>query len=1315
MPLTLLPPPVTREDFLRRRVDSLRGHFRRVVFTRALCRCFVVVTLALLVVGWLDHRHSLPPLVRAYSLVGLLTATLILLERWLVRPLRGSGDADRLARLVEKRFPDFNDSFRSAVNFLDHDTDRIPCSPDLRKAVIRRAVRKLENHDLRDAVDHRGTNRAILGALLLSGLAGWAIFAQPDTLLAEARRLTEPFGGGKAILQTRIEIVSPSAFPHRIARGEALELKLRLGGALPDRVTLIIQPDGLPATEQNYSVPDDAATEPMTVRVEPGRMTRSFQFRIRANDADTGWRQVSVSPPPVLAPLNGRPSPQFHLDYPAYTDLAPADLPDGGSVVECTVGTRVTLRAATDRPIVKASILYRPDNVLSAKLVMLSVLGASPAAAIPGFDLMAREVWDEFPLTIRDGTLIEGTFVPRVSGPHAFRFEDETGLGTTRLLDLRVQPDPAPMVTLEPTLNGRDQMIALPEAEVKLPVRVQDKTFAIRNVWLDYRVNNEPARRIQSVYDPSRLARLMSASMQLAAGRGVLPVPATPLAKIQQLAADPSLALSTIRTLDGRPLREGDIVTVRGSADDYDDVTGFKEPGHGTELRILIVSRQDVETIVQQTQSEVRAELARLKQIQQEARAKVEQAARSPDTKPADLDKFAEAAQAQEQIRNRIEQGDDSLRATIDKVRKQLKENKIPDSPATDRLDEAARELGRLADQEFEPLAGDFARARREADPKTRKEAMEKIAGRQRETEKTLKELVDRLEPWSGAGEVRGDARNLSQDIKRQAERTNELGAKIPENTPPEKLDPATRAELDKTVQNAGRLSDQARELVEKMNRLAVEKEQAAGEKTAQAQAAEKQAAELNQQAASQPKDSPQARDLAGKANEKTREAAELREAAADLNREAAALRQAGQAGNSEELKEQLRDAAGAARENQFNKAAQQQQAAKENVDRLLNSLKRTDEQNADRLRKKTEQAMADLDKILDQEERLQKKIEEAEKIQDETLRRETLKKLAGEQEQLEKQAAELSRQLNRLQAGPAAEQLTRAAREMGKAREQMQEGKSPGEKTDDALERLDEAKKELDQAKGAQEEKLNREQQAELSDQIRALKDRQERLNGEASRIHALVKAAKKWERPVQSSQKDLKGLQARLGEEAEALVEKEFQKIPVFGRMLRQSAGAMKLAAKRMDGRLEAAANGPFDAELEEIAEFSVRAQQVLAKERLEQLLDALKPDQQAKADPMAQAPPAAGGMPMPMPMPGEEGNAPKAPKLPPLAQLKALRALQSDIATRTSAFDKAHPDRNMLNDDDADELISLEQMQRDIADLIKELTADAPGEMP
>jgi hypothetical protein len=61
----------------------------------------------------------------------------------------------------------------------------------------------------------------------------------------------------------------------------------------------------------------------------------------------------------------------------------------------------------------------------------------------------------------------------------------------------------------------------------------------------------------------------------------------------------------------------------------------------------------------------------------------------------------------------------------------------------------------------------------------------------------------------------------------------------------------------------------------------------------------------------------------------------------------------------------------------------------------------------------------------------------------------------------------------------------------------------------------------------------------------------------------------------------------------------------------------------------------------------------------------------------------------------------------QLPPLAELKALRALQADIAERTEAFDKAHPDRGKLNDDEEAELESLQKMQIDVADLIKLLT--------
>src|SRR5262249_1083685 len=178
-----------------------------------------------------------------------------------------------------------------------------------------------------------------------------------------------------------------------------------------------------------------------------------------------------------------------------------------------------------------------------------------------------------------------------------------------------------------------------------------------------------------------------------------------------------------------------------------------------------------------------------------------------------------------------------------------------------------------------------------------------------------------------------------------------------------------------------------------------------------------------------------------------------------------------------------------------------------------------------------------------------------------------------------------------------------------------------------------------------------------------------------------------------------DLKQHQQGLAGEVRALVEKKFENIAVFGRMLRQSSDAMDLAAKRIDSRLDAAETGPFDQELEDLADTGIQSQQKLAVKRLDQLLEALKPD---KPNAAQGQPPAAGDIP-----PG----LPPMDQPPPPAQLKALRALQEDIAERTEAFDKAHPDRTKLNDDEVAELEALEKTQVDVAELIKQLT-QAPG---
>ena len=124
---------------------------------------------------------------------------------------------------------------------------------------------------------------------------------------------------------------------------ETLDSSMGQNSATQDEVTL---------AKSRYVLGKTVDALGLTVRVEPTRIPRDFQFRVRANDGDTGWQSVQVSPPPVLVPLDGRPSPQIRLDYPPYTDLTPIDLPDGSGVIECVAGTRVTLRAATDRPVV---------------------------------------------------------------------------------------------------------------------------------------------------------------------------------------------------------------------------------------------------------------------------------------------------------------------------------------------------------------------------------------------------------------------------------------------------------------------------------------------------------------------------------------------------------------------------------------------------------------------------------------------------------------------------------------------------------------------------------------------------------------------------------------------------------------------------------------------------------------------------------------------------------------------------------------------------------------------------------------------------
>jgi hypothetical protein len=1309
VPLTLAPPPLDRDDALTRRLDGIGSRLRRAVVLRSGAWMIGLSVLFLGGLAFLDYRFQLPSLIRAMGLVGYLVALPILYRRWIREPLSGTDDRVQIAIRVERAYPEFNDSLVSAVQFLRRDPDDRTSSPKLRSAAIRRASRKAERYEFDRAIDVKWVRRSVLGAMVVVAAAGWLVYADANAARTALLRIALPFGGTAATTQTKIEILSPQPLPHRMARGEPLDIRVALRGVIPERINVSTKLDGSPSVDQAYAVlPPEGVTDAaeLTVRIEPTRIPRDFQFRIRANDADSGWQTVHVHPPPVLVPLDGRPSPQIHLEYPAYTDLSPIDLPDGSSVIECVAGTRVTIRGATDRRVARAWIAFRPEQPMLRLLPALSGLGANPELSVPGFDLLGREVWQEVPVAIgRDGTLLEVTFIPRMPGPYALRFEDDTGLGTTRMFDVRVQPDPAPTVTLERPSAGRDSLLVLPDAELTFAAKVLDKQYAIRAVRLEYRTSHGGAPGSFPWYESDVIGRALPASATLM--RGVVPMPPTTPLRLrpQELAFENRLSLTRFRHADGSPLVAGDIVVVHVAADDFDDVTGFKPSGRSHEVELIVVTKQDLEAVEQQAQSDIRGEILRLHALQRDARTKVQEAIQqlrnTGKLRPEDQDKLNRVEQAQQQIRSRINNPEDGLRAQLEKLKQSAKDNHLPRSATTQRLDEAAADLARLANEELEPLEIDLAAARRPPESKESPLApLSRAEKRQKEVEQTLLSLLERLEPWSGAGEVRGEARSVLNDTKRQIEKGAQLGSTVPPDAPPEKLNPQQKAELDRAAVGDDRIAERGRQLVEKMNRLAVEKEAAANAKLELADQKDAQAKAAKTEASKHPAGSVEQKAMLRAAEDLAAEAKQSRESAADLKREADALRNAATAGNSEQLKEQLRSAGQARRQNQSGQATAAQKAAAANLEKMLNALEEQQAEDNDRLTRNLKDADKELNELIDKQERLQKKVEDAQAIKDPAQRAEMLEKLSREQEKLEAEARDLAQRLSRNQAEPAAEELRRAAREMAQAREQLDNGEARPEKMDDVLDRLDDAQRELDQARQKNDEELQREQALKFTEELKNVRDREQRLLDESIRIHGQVKKDKKWERPVRTSLNDLIEQQKNLAEELRGLIEKKFTNAAVFGRMLRQSADAMDLAAKRMDSRLESAEIGPFDLELEDIADAGIQGQQKLALKRLDQLLESLKPDKQDAAPP----PMGGGGMPPDMPM----GAGQPRDQLPPLAQLKALRSLQADIAERTEAFDKAHPDRTKLNDDELAELESLQRMQLDVAELIKELTA-------
>lgn len=1235
--------PGPKPNVLRARLASVRRRLHVVACCRGLGLMAAVVLLTAATCGLLDWRLHLPGLVRALFLVGGLAGAGVVAYRYLFQPLSIRADDLSLALRIEDQYPGLNDCLASTVQFLEQTDDSAARgSAALRLESIRRALGRTRDYDFTRIVDARGVRTAGTLALASAALAGALLFLYPTQARTAMERLANPFGGVEWPRQTLIDITT-SRF--RIGKNEPYEIKGIVRGLVPEKAGVSVRFDGSSPEEHVCELTPSADTGEATfvVRLERGKVQRNFSFRARANDALTPWFNVSVVPPPTLVPLDGRPSPQVRLDYPAYAELQPLDRPDGTGDVVAVAGTRVTLRARADRPLQRAWITYHPDLEQTDPFTFLNDVG--------------REVHAELDAT---RTVLQATFEPRFVGSYALHFEDETELSNQRFFEVRVAPDPAPLVDLERPSASRESLNMLPSAGFALRAQVHDLIFALRSVYLEYRCGKDEQPRRLPLYDAD-LATVQSLLTQTPGG--ARPTPAH--WRLQHAAIDKQMSLKLFRHPDGSALKVGDVLTLQLCADDFDDVAIGKPPGRSHEVEIHIIDQNALEVELNQEQAKIQQELVKLREQERSAIKKVTKAQadldRSGKLDSENLDQIAQAEQIQQQIREKVGSREEGLRADVAKIRQTLKDNELPRGAVHERIDEVAGQLDRLARDELQQIEPALINARKHqetAPPGERNDKsqplLKEAQQHQNEVERTLDALLSRLEPWSSTLEYKGEAKSILQD-QRQLNRETEdknlqgIGEKA-DSLPREKQN-----ELERLQEGQKQLQDRTGRLLDKMERLAKDRE---------------------------------------KSDEQT--ANEMREAVKQ--------------GKDSDLTGQMKTAAEEIKNNNLGAAGKTQRNTIAELEKLVKTLEDRREAELDRLSKKLRELEKKLDELTQRQEDLQKKIREASALTNPQERENALKRLARQQRELAKDVEKTQndlRQLSRFRADQAGQAMSQASEQMEQAAQRLERGQQPEEQTEEALDRLDEAQREMQQARTETEEELAREQLAKVADVIKRLKERHDSLIAEAERIQNTVNQNKTWSRPTKRSLSELAQNQKALADDVGHVADEKLSAAIVFARALKKSAATMNRAAERFEEQHKRAEENANDIEADAEA---IRSQQE-ARTRLDQLLDLLKSE---TGSPMGRPQAGAGGQ-------GEQpdggGRRGDSDAIPDVLQLKLLRAMQVDVNKHMADFHRLHPDPEKLTQEQKDELQTIRQQQQEIADLLDELIkpAKAGGDMP
>jgi hypothetical protein len=641
---------------VRSRIRSLRANVRRLLALHGLSWLVGVLVPLVILAGFADWLFHLDAVIRAALLLALGGGLFYLGYRFVIRPLVVRfADLD-IAMRIEERWPGLNDRLASMIQFQTAGAESSRYgSTELQAATIRQAEAEASALDFRQVIELRQVLLAVALAILTVGVGSVIVLAAPDSSTLALRRLFLPFAGDRWPQQTHL-LLDENQTTLTVARGDpfSLSVRVRKGDKVPETATATYQfADGAETAEPLRSLEGGAFRGRMESVNQP------FRFSVFGGDDTSSIREVAVRvvPPPALKSL------ALKLVAPAYTGLPAQVLASGLTQFRALEGTRLELDALANKPLASAELYLgearsgKPLDFDSSRTRFHAVL----------------EIKDNF------------TFWFDLKDKEGFRGRDAVRY------DVRFFRDEAPHVVIDEPKTDRD----IP-ADATVPLHVTlDDDFGLHSSRLIYRVATGESEPHEQVAIP-----LWAAKDQGMQGG---PVASSKHEEIAYKWEIGSLHLPV-----------GTVITAYADARDFDTIKG-PNIGKSRELRLRIVSREDIARQFDDAERELRVEIARVLAMQKQAITPVENAIRTlketDRLSQAGRDDLNNASMIQRQVGSRITSRDDGLGSRMQRMLDDLKNFKLSNAEAQKQLEGMLARLGVIRQRNVGPAEQGLTRA----------------------------------------------------------------------------------------------------------------------------------------------------------------------------------------------------------------------------------------------------------------------------------------------------------------------------------------------------------------------------------------------------------------------------------------------------------------------------------------------------------------------------------------------------------------------------------------------------------------------------